>query len=34
MREEGYERQWPEEIRMDEEIKRLVDQRWRDYGLE
>lgn len=34
MREEGYERQWPEEIRMDEEIKRLVDQRWQDYGLD
>ncbi len=34
MREEGYERQWPEEVRMDEEIKRLVDQRWQDYGLD
>lgn len=34
MREEGYEREWPEEIRMDEEIKRLVDQRWQDYGLD
>jgi 4-hydroxy-3-polyprenylbenzoate decarboxylase len=34
MREEGYEREWPEEIRMDEEIKRQVDQRWQDYGLD
>lgn len=34
MGEEGYERKWPEEIRMDEEIKRLVDQRWQDYGLD
>ena len=32
--EEGYQREWPPEIRMSEEIKKLVDKRWREYGLE
>jgi 4-hydroxy-3-polyprenylbenzoate decarboxylase len=30
---EGYTRTWPEEIRMSEEIKALVDQKWAKYGL-
>lgn len=32
--EEGYQREWPEEIRMSEEIKDIVDKRWMEYGLE
>ncbi|MBE0426033.1 MAG: menaquinone biosynthesis decarboxylase [Nitrospirae bacterium] len=32
--EEGYKREWPEEIKMSEEIKKLVEQRWTEYGLE
>lgn len=31
--EEGYEREWPEELRMSWEIKKLVDKRWEEYGL-
>lgn len=32
--EEGYTRQWPPDIVMSEEIKRLVDMRWAEYGLD
>ncbi|MEW6068377.1 MAG: menaquinone biosynthesis decarboxylase [Nitrospirota bacterium] len=32
--EEGYHREWPSEIRMSEEIKKLVSERWKEYGLE
>jgi 4-hydroxy-3-polyprenylbenzoate decarboxylase len=32
-REEGMQRDWPEEIFMTEEIKKLVDSRWKEYGL-
>ncbi len=32
-REEGMMRDWPEELFMSEEIKRLVDSRWKEYGL-
>jgi 4-hydroxy-3-polyprenylbenzoate decarboxylase len=32
--EEGYPREWPDEIEMSEEIKKLVDQRWKEYGIE
>lgn len=31
-REEGMMRDWPEELYMTEEIKRLVDKRWKEYG--
>jgi 4-hydroxy-3-polyprenylbenzoate decarboxylase len=31
--EEGYQREWPTEIRMSEEIKNLVDKRWKDYEI-
>ncbi len=31
--EEGYNREWPEEIKMSEEIKKIVDKRWKEYGL-
>ncbi len=31
---EGFQRQWPEDIEMSEEIKKLVDNRWKEYGLE
>lgn len=31
--EEGHLREWPDEVEMSEEIKRLVDERWQDYGL-
>jgi 4-hydroxy-3-polyprenylbenzoate decarboxylase len=32
--EEGYQREWPDEIHMSDEIKKLVDKRWKEYGLE
>ncbi|HQP49245.1 MAG TPA: menaquinone biosynthesis decarboxylase [Spirochaetota bacterium] len=32
-KDEGMGRPWPEEIVMSEEIKNLVDKRWKDYGL-
>ena len=31
-REEGMGREWPEEIRMSEEIKEKVSSRWKEYG--
>lgn len=30
---EGYMRQWPEEIKMDQNIKDLVTKRWHEYGI-
>ncbi len=32
--EEGYQREWPPEIHMSEEIKNFVSKRWKEYGLE
>jgi 4-hydroxy-3-polyprenylbenzoate decarboxylase len=32
--EEGYQREWPDEIHMSAEIKNLVDQKWKEYGIE
>ncbi len=32
-REEGMMRDWPDELFMSEEIKKLVDSRWKEYGL-
>jgi len=31
---EGFHRQWPDDISMSDEIKRLVTERWREYGIE
>ncbi len=31
--EEGHHREWPDDIEMDEKIKRLVDERWNEYGI-
>ncbi len=31
-REEGFQREWPDEIAMSLEMKELVDKRWREYG--
>ena len=31
-KEEGYEREWPDDIEMSEEVKELVDRRWSAYG--
>ncbi|MEM1611690.1 MAG: UbiD family decarboxylase, partial [Sulfolobales archaeon] len=31
--EENYGRPWPEEVKPDEETSRLVDSRWREYGI-
>jgi len=31
-REEGFQRDWPEEMKMPEEIVELVDKRWKEYG--
>ena len=33
-RSEGFSREWPDDIKMSDEIKRLVTERWKDYGLE
>jgi 4-hydroxy-3-polyprenylbenzoate decarboxylase len=30
---EGYEREWPDDIVMSEEMKQFVDKRWNEYGL-
>lgn len=30
--EEGYQREWPEEIRMSDEVIALVDEKWKKYG--
>ena len=30
--EEGYQREWPEEIRMSDEVVALVDEKWKKYG--
>lgn len=32
-REEGHDREWPDDIAMSEDIVRLVDGRWKEYGL-
>jgi 4-hydroxy-3-polyprenylbenzoate decarboxylase len=32
-KEEGYNREWPPDIEMSDEIRRLVDRRWEEYGL-
>jgi 4-hydroxy-3-polyprenylbenzoate decarboxylase len=32
--EEGHDRPWPDPLKMDDRITRLVDGRWREYGLE
>lgn len=29
---EGFKRQWPEDIEMSDEIKRMVDEKWKEYG--
>jgi len=29
---EGFQREWPDEIAMSEEVKRLVERRWKEYG--
>jgi 4-hydroxy-3-polyprenylbenzoate decarboxylase len=31
---EGVVRPWPEEIRMSDEVRELVDRRWAEYGIE
>lgn len=31
---EGHDREWPEEIEMDQATKDLVDRKWQEYGLE
>ena len=32
--EEGHSREWPDEIRMSEEIRRRVDAKWQELGLD
>ena len=31
---EGYQRQWPEEIKMDEKVREYVSKRWNEYGID
>lgn len=31
---EGYEREWPEDIVMSNEVKALVDRKWKEYGIQ
>jgi 4-hydroxy-3-polyprenylbenzoate decarboxylase len=33
-KEEGFEREWPAVARMSDEVRALVDQRWKEYGLD
>jgi 4-hydroxy-3-polyprenylbenzoate decarboxylase len=33
-KEEGITREWPEDILMSEDIKKLVSRRWEEYGLD
>lgn len=33
-RSEGFDREWPRDIEMSEDIKRLVTERWKEYGLQ
>jgi len=33
-KEEGFERDWPDEIKMSDEVKALVSRRWKDYGID
>jgi 4-hydroxy-3-polyprenylbenzoate decarboxylase len=30
---EGYVREWPDVIRMSDEVRAMVDRRWEDYGI-
>ena len=32
--EEDHPREWPKDIAMTDEVRRLVDARWKEYGLE
>jgi len=32
LKSEGYDREWPNDITMSEDIKKMVDKRWSDYG--
>jgi len=32
-KEEGFLREWPDEITMSGEIKELVDKKWAEYGI-
>ena len=32
--EEGHSREWPDEIVMSDDIKKMVDEKWKDLGLE
>jgi 4-hydroxy-3-polyprenylbenzoate decarboxylase len=31
---EGMKRPWPEDMKMTEEIRKLVERRWKEYGLD
>jgi len=33
-KEEGHPREWPDDIEMSEDIKRLVTERWKEYGID
>jgi 4-hydroxy-3-polyprenylbenzoate decarboxylase len=32
--DEGHEREWPDDLVMEESVKRLVDEKWADYGID
>jgi 4-hydroxy-3-polyprenylbenzoate decarboxylase len=32
--EEGYQREWPDEIHMSDEIRKIVDRRWKEFGIQ
>jgi 4-hydroxy-3-polyprenylbenzoate decarboxylase len=31
---EGFDRPWPDEVEMSEEVKRRITKRWKEFGLE
>lgn len=33
-KDEGFEREWPPEIKMSKDVKELVSKRWKDYGID
>jgi 4-hydroxy-3-polyprenylbenzoate decarboxylase len=31
---EGFEREWPDEIKMSDDIKKMVDEKWKKYQID
>ena len=33
-KEEGFTREWPDVIEMDDDVKRMVDEKWKEYRID